>query len=206
MKTWELWIDKQGNSAQFGVKFQSLRGGRVLSTAYKLVLAKPLPNITMQVLSTTYGPRKLVILYKWLSQSHRFIYCLVFWEWQGIRCAKRIIWKRERRQERQASAAKRWRKQGEDPSQPCKLCQNPSAICRLLTDSCHWTILNVNAKTEEITFFSNFRLGKKYLLLIVAMFFQSFCKGERRVEDQRQWPRKKQTLLWELVAEEKNWA
>lgn len=173
----------------------------------------------MQVLSTTYGPRKLVILYKWLSQSHRFMYCLVFWEWEGIRCEKRIIWKRERRQERQASAAKGWRKQAEDPSQPSKLCQNPSAICRLLTVSCHWTILNVNAKTEEITFFSNFRLGKKYLLLIVAMFFQSFCKGERewktkdsgleknklcfenwwqkrKIEDKRKVAQRSSTVLW----------
>lgn len=60
VKSWELWIDKQGRSAQFGVMFQSSRGGRALSTACKLLLAKPLPKYTMKVLSNTYGPRRLV--------------------------------------------------------------------------------------------------------------------------------------------------
>lgn len=46
--------------SRVGRKFQSLIGDRVLSTAHKLVLAKPLPNSTIQAFSNTYSLRKFV--------------------------------------------------------------------------------------------------------------------------------------------------
>lgn len=67
-----MWIDKQAKYAKLTVKFQSLKEDRVLSTARKTVLAKSLPNHTIQVLwpEETYT---VLILNKSLSQSHRLV-------------------------------------------------------------------------------------------------------------------------------------